>query len=250
MNLEQAVMKSETEANSLKQHILVELRRLAESNDGKAPGQRSFEAETGITRSSWRGKYWATWSDAVSEAGLEPNFAPERAAESDIVSFLVSAVRYFGRFPSEAELRIYRQSQTEAPAIVTIRKQFPTRESMIAGLLELAKTESVYSDLTDILPEVLTETNSVSDTTIKGWVYLLQSGQHYKIGRSESLERRIRQISIALPESVVMVHAISTDDTPGIEAYWHKRFASRRANGEWFKLGPIDIAAFKKRKSM
>jgi hypothetical protein len=70
------------------------------------------------------------------------------------------------------------------------------------------------------------------------------------VGRSDTLEKRIRQISIALPESVTLVHAIETDDPPGIEAYWHKRFAERRANGEWFKLDADDLRAFKRRKFM
>jgi hypothetical protein len=83
-----------------------------------------------------------------------------------------------------------------------------------------------------------------------GFVYLIRSGRHYKVGRSNSAGRREYELAIQLPEKAQTAHVIRTDDPVGIEAYWHNRFAPKRKNGEWFDLTAADIAAFRRRKFM
>ena len=76
----------------------------------------------------------------------------------------------------------------------------------------------------------------------------MKSGDYYKIGRSDEVEKRVKQISTIMPETVELEHTIRTDDPVGIEAYWHRRFEEKRARGEWFRLSRNDVRAFKRRR--
>src|SRR5580704_10232959 len=88
------------------------------------------------------------------------------------------------------------------------------------------------------------------DDSEVGYVYLLRSGRHYKIGKWNAVGRRERELAIQLPEKANIVYAIKTDDPAGIEAYGHNRFAPQRMNGEWFALTVRDVQAFRRRKFM
>ena len=84
---------------------------------------------------------------------------------------------------------------------------------------------------------------------VQGYVYMLRSGKHYKIGFTNSPVRRFREVRIELPSETVQVHTVETDDPKGIEAYWHKRFAGKRIrDSEWFELSADEVRAFKRPK--
>jgi hypothetical protein len=234
----------------MRDHIIKEIRRLAAQNGGQAPGNQAFVSATGIREGKWRGKYWARWGDALSEAGFKPNQWTVKTDLHTIISGVISACRHYGRFPTNAEIEMLRLSDRSIPAPNVIKSNFGRRPELIAALAEFIGKAPEYADVLAMLPEVASTRAPFPNGAkpVDGHVYLIKSGDFYKIGRSDELERRVKEIRIALPDAATLIHAITTDDPPGIEAYWHRRFADRRANGEWFKLMPDDLKAFMRRK--
>jgi hypothetical protein len=237
--------------SDLRQGILGEIKRLASGAGGMPPGQKKFESETGIISSRWRGVYWARWGDALKEAGFEPN---EWASKKDTAALLERFAELTienGGIPTRSEIDLMRRNDSSVPSQKHIVGHFGGKAGLAKALLDLAVADERFSSLSDLVvieAEAQSPLRSES-AVVDGWVYLIKSGENFKIGRSDNLERRVKQISVALPESANLFHAIQTDDPVGIEEYWHKRFADRRLNGEWFKLSKADVAAFKRRKT-
>lgn len=237
----------------MRDEIIEEIRRLATANGGQPPGVTNFERETGIAEHQWRGKIWARWGDALAEAGFEPNALTQRMDSDVVLSEIIKACRHYGHFPTNSELKLYKHSTPSLPSTGAITRHFGRQSDLIAALAARAKADEALSDIRAMLPVLTPEeparpapTSSLK--SIEGSVYLIKSGEFYKIGRSDDLERRVKEIRIALPDKATLVHTIRTDDPAGIEAYWHRRFADQRANGEWFKLTSLDVSAFRKRR--
>ena len=85
---------------------------------------------------------------------------------------------------------------------------------------------------------------------MQGYIYLIRCGKLYKIGKADSVDARFSQLASIVPDDLVMIHRIKTDDSFGVEAYWHKRFADKHVKGEWFKLNQVDVEIFRSRSLM
>jgi hypothetical protein len=236
-----------------KQYILDEIDRTASANGGKALGRSAFERETGIKEHDWLGRYWVRWSDAVTEAGYPPNAMQKRHDDEKLLDLLIAEIRTHGRFPTYAELKLRRHQDPTFPSHTVISDR-GTQAQLAQQILTLCATrQDDYSDVAAILePLTQPKARQADDTGAEnlGYVYLLKVGKHYKIGRSNAFGRRERELAIKMPVRAETVHVITTDDPPGIEAYWHRRFADRRVrrDAEWFELNAQDVSAFKRRR--
>lgn len=237
-----------------KEYILSEIKRTAAANGGVALGRSRFFQETGIKESDWSGKIWARWGDAVREAGFEPSQLQTAYSEGVLIEKFIGLARELERFPVAAEVRMKARSNGGFPSHNTFSR-FGSRRNLAKRILEYCLARTGYDDIVALCRQIVAEARGVArDETepveVIGFVYLMKSGRYYKIGRSNAAGRREYELAIQMPEKLVSVHTIRTDDPAGIEDYWHRRFANKRKNGEWFDLSTGDVKAFKRRKFM
>jgi hypothetical protein len=241
-----------------RQHILEEIRRTAKAHGGVPLGHARFEQETGIRYHDWWGKHWGRWSDALREAGFPPNTLQEAFSDDELLAKLVGFIRELGRFPGNGDLRLKKRNDPAFPNEKVFANHFGTRAQQREAAIEYSRAHGFDDVPTLCGPTASTKDDRASnnenraDATVVGFVYLMKHGgrREYKIGKTNALGRREYELAIQLPEKLRTIHVIKTDDPDGIEDYWHRRFASKRGNGEWFNLELSDIQAFKRRKFM
>lgn len=236
-----------------RQHIIDEIKRLAEAHGGVPVGRGRFERESGIKESDWAGRFWVRWNDAVKEAGFEPNKLNTAHEEEFLLEQYASLIRDLGRIPVTAEVIMRRRTTPDFPSEKVFRR-FGNKAEIVRKVAEYCRGKG-YDDVVAIcessIPKTAADAENDEEEEIDfGFVYLIKSGRYFKIGRSNAIGRREREIALQLPDKASTVHVLKTDDPLGIEAYWHRRFADRRKNGEWFELSAADVKAFKRRKFM
>jgi hypothetical protein len=239
--------------NMDKNHIISEIKRIAEKNNGKAPGSMMFERETGIRKSDWYPEIWLRWSDALLDAGYAPNKFQTAIDNDLIIQSYIGLVRELGKLPVAGEIRRKSKSDRSFPSH-NVFNRFGGKEKLIEAVILYCQTHLGNEDIITLCseynpssPEQQKDSRKTSKVS-SGFVYLMKSGKHYKIGRTISVGRREREFAIKIPVPPKTIHSIETDDPVGVEAYWHDRFKDKRGEGEWFDLSSDDISAFKRWK--
>jgi hypothetical protein len=98
---------------------------------------------------------------------------------------------------------------------------------------ERVVSKSAKSALQSLLPK--------RNFTTNGYVYILKSGEHFKIGKSINVDQRVTQISPKTPLPVTLIHSIPSNNMSAAETMLHHRCASYRTNGEWFRLPEYEL---------
>jgi hypothetical protein len=238
-----------------KGHILAEIKRLVEAG-GKPPGIRQFERETGIKKSDWYPDLWLRWGDALEEAGFNRNTMRKAMSEELLLGQYARLAQRLSRLPLQGEMIRESKSNSSFPSEKTFRR-IGGKSKLLRAVVEFCRDKGAFDDVLGFCEIALQQLKQKQDTPAlespkaritTGFVYLMKSGPHYKIGRTNSLARREWELGIKIPVPPRTIHHVETDDPVGVEGYWHKRFDSKRGEGEWFNLSAEDVLAFRRWK--
>jgi hypothetical protein len=229
---------------------IIETYKTLVSERGGAPlGQRIFMRETGISRYHWMGGFWRSWSAFQEAAGFSPNDPTEKIPDETILCRFAELALERGEMPTEADLNLKRKADPTFPGKDGFRR-WGSRDALLSVVADYCEGKPQFASVLQLLKQGTSNRidHRLDSLHVKGFVYLLRSGKHYKIGRTNATGRRLRELAIQLPQKPDTIHVIETDDPEGIEDYWHRRFAEKRHGGEWFALDSDDLRAFKKRR--
>lgn len=71
---------------------------------------------------------------------------------------------------------------------------------------------------------------------IKQAIYLLKSGEYYKIGIANNVARRVKELNCRPYPVQVVKHTAYVRDATKVESALHEKYSDKRINGEWFNL--------------
>ena len=232
-----------------KQSIISAYSDQVKANAGRPVGERVFHRETGISRYYWQGGHWRSWSAFQADAGYDPNRPTQKIPDETVLNFFAQLALEQPQIPSEADLVLKRRADSSLTNKLVFRR-WGDRNALLAKVAEDCEGREHFLPVLELLKRGASPSleHRLESFRVKGFVYLLRSDKHYKLGGTNAAGRRLRELAIQLPQKPNTMHVIDTNDPEGIEQYWHTRFAARREGGEWFALTADDVKAFKKRR--
>lgn len=228
--------------------ILKLVKECAKRNGGKPPSRAQFERESGIPVHTWRGVYWTNWTDVLVDAGFK--HGPSWRTDEELLKEYSAFALELKRLPTAPDLRM-RSQKKRTSKWGTYSARFGGRAGLHQRLRDYWKGKKGGKKILKLCEKLPARRPKGREMPIEpGYVYLMRCGELYKVGKAQSVEHRYQELTGIIPQELVILHRIKTDDSFGVEAYWHKRFRKYWVKGEWFKLERAEVMVFCARKVM
>lgn len=124
-----------------------------------------------------------------------------RYDDDAILPPLVAEVRRLGRLPTTLKLRLRRREGAPLPS-ANVYNPYGNKAGLAAAVVAYCRDDPTAADVVALLEPSLVAEDEYSDAAAAdgdesmGFVYLIKAGRHYKLGRTNALGRRERELAI------------------------------------------------------
>ena len=218
--------------------------------NGKTPSRKAL---SNVIKESEYVYHGLSTNEFQEYCGFSPNKSglENKVEDSDLLKELADVCIAQQEIPNQKRLRKWIRDGIYSRHTLEVR--FRSLIGLQEALYIFCQDDSEYTTIFNLpgwkinFDEMQNE-DATSLNISYGYVYLVRHGarNEYKIGKTYNPIRREGELKTELPEKLEPVHRVKTDDPSGVESYWHRRFAGKRKNGEWFELSGMDVKAFKR----
>jgi hypothetical protein len=147
-----------------------------------------------------------------------------------LIEKFIGLARELRRFPVATEVKMKARSDDSFPSRNTFAR-FGSKQQFATRILNYCKDRAGYDDIIPLCRPIATVApdESIKEETepveVSGFVYLMRSGRHYKIGRSNAAGRREYELrskcrkssSLCTPSAQMIRRASKTIGTDGLQ---------------------------------
>lgn len=115
---------------------------------------------------------------------------------------------------------------------------------MLSSIFAEYFPEAVVPPSADARSDIAISANSfsISGTGDRGgYVYVIKSPYGYKIGKTKNMKQRSQLFSVKLPFAIEVISFGWFEDYSAAESNYHRTYAQKRMEGEWFDLDERDL---------
>jgi hypothetical protein len=123
----------------------------------------------------------------------------------EVLARLALLARTIGRIPALSDMAVARAKDTNFPSPDAIMSNLGNKAERLRNLREYCEIKGTFEDILQLCNAISEPIKRVEESATRtglddGFVYLLKSGRYYKIGRTNSVGRREREIALQLPQ--------------------------------------------------
>ncbi len=75
----------------------------------------------------------------------------------------------------------------------------------------------------------------------EGFIYIIKSGEYYKIGRAKDKDNRVKTYITENPKEIKLIFSHKVKNSKATERFLHQMFHKKKFRNEWFSLNEEDI---------